>query len=253
MAAATFARQHLGIDYPTGDGKPMAETDWHRIVMMALIQMLDRWFADDREVYVAGNMLVYYVPGDKRKHVSPDVFVVFGVPKKLRGCFLVWQEGRAPRVVIEITSKSTKKEDLKTKMALYRDVLKVEEYFLFDPLGEYLQPRLQGYRLLQGDYTPIDLVAGRMPSKALKLHLEADRANLRLYDPATETWLPTPEERADKEHDRAERERARAEREHERAERERQRAQALQEEVERLRQVAKGRKAPRRKQQGEQE
>src|SRR4029077_17273552 len=94
------------IEYPTSDGKPMAETDWHRIVMMVLIQILDRWFADKRDVYVAGNMLVYYVPGNKRRHVSPDVFVVFGVPKRLRGCFLVWEEGKAPSVVIEITSKT---------------------------------------------------------------------------------------------------------------------------------------------------
>src|SRR5437870_1134107 len=103
MATTTFQpeKPHKQIDYPTGDGNPMAETDWHRLVMTNSIQMLDRWFAGDGDIYVAGNMLMYYVPGNKRKHVSPDVFVVFGVPKKPRGCFLVWEEGKAPAVVIE--------------------------------------------------------------------------------------------------------------------------------------------------------
>jgi Uma2 family endonuclease len=241
------------IDYPTSDGKPMAETDWHRIVMTAVIQMLDRWFAGDREIYVAGNMLMYYVPGNKRKHVSPDVFVVFGVPKKLRGCFLVWEEGKAPAVVIEITSKTTKKEDMNKKMVLYREVLKVTEYFLFDPLGDYLKPRLEGYRLHHGTFVSIEQVEGRLPSNMLDLHLQAEGTDLRLYDPRTGTWLPTPDERADqagqradrehergdREHERAERERERADREHERAEREGQRANDLEKELERLRQASK--------------
>jgi Uma2 family endonuclease len=208
MATDAFQREKATrkIEYATSDGKPMAETLWHRIVMMALIQMLDRWFADRREVYVAGNMLVYYVPGNKRKHVSPDVFVVFGVPKKLRGCFLVWEEGKAPTVVIEVTSKTTKQEGLKTKMALYQDVLKVKEYFLFDPLGDYLKPRLQGYWLDKGVLAPIAALEGRLPSNILGLHLEAESTNLRLYDPGSGTWLPTLEERVEREHERAERE-----------------------------------------------
>src|SRR5438445_12266336 len=103
MTTATYPRK---TDYPTSDGKPMAETDWHRKVMIALIQVLDHWFAGKPMVYVSGNMLVYYVPGDKRRHVSPDVFVVVGVRKKDRDYFLIWEEGKAPTLVIEVTSKS---------------------------------------------------------------------------------------------------------------------------------------------------
>src|SRR4030081_1006319 len=136
----------IAVEYPTSDGKPMEETDWTRNLMMALIQVLQHWFAAKSDVYVSGNMLVYYVPGDKRRHVSPDVFVVVGVRKHDRDYFLVWEEGKTPTVVIEVTSKSTMQEDLKKKMVLYKDVFKVKEYFLFDPLGDYLKPRLQGYR-----------------------------------------------------------------------------------------------------------
>jgi Uma2 family endonuclease len=184
------------VRYPTSDGRPMAETDIHRDQMVALIQMLEYFFADRLEVYVSGNLLLYYVPGNKRKHISPDVFVVFGVAKKKRLYYLAWEEGKNPSVVIEISSKSTKQEDLKKKFELYRDVLQVQEYFLFDPRGEYLQPRLQGFRLRDGEYAPIQLVDGRMPSDILGLELEPEGTSLHLFDPKAGKRLLTPSERA---------------------------------------------------------
>jgi Uma2 family endonuclease len=176
----------------------MAETDYHILILTALRQILDFKFADDPMVYVSGNLLMYYVRGNKRKHVSPDVFVVKGVPKGKRLYYLTWKEGKTPSAIIEVTSKSTRKEDTDTKFMLYRDVLKVKEYFLFDPFGDYLKPdRLRGYRLQKGEYAPIALVDGRMPSRVLGVHLEPDADTLRLYDPETKTWLLTPDERAD--------------------------------------------------------
>lgn len=176
----------------------MAETDFHRILMNALIGTLDFRFADDPMLYVSGNLLMYYVRGNKRKHVSPDVFVVKGVKKMKRLYYLTWEEGKTPNAVIEITSKSTRREDLQTKFVLYRDVLKVKEYFMFDPFGEYLKPeRFRGYRLRKGEYMPIALVDGRMPSQVLGLHLERDGHTLRLYDPEARKWLPTVDERAE--------------------------------------------------------
>lgn len=173
----------------------MGESDWHRHVMFDLLHALDHWFAAKPLVYVSGNLLVYFVPGDKRQRVSPDVFVVFGVPKRNRPYFLAWEERKSPTVVIEVTSKKTMQEDLQKKWTIYRDVLKVKEYIVFDPRGEFLKPRLQGYRLRKGAYVPIEMVDGRLPSKVLDLHFEADRTNLRLFDPATNTWLLTPEQR----------------------------------------------------------
>ncbi len=184
------------IDYPTSDGKPMAETDHHRELMQALIQTLQTWFAANKRIYVSGNLMYYYVPGDKRRHVSPDVFVVRGVPNQRRLCYLAWEEGKHPSVVIELTSRSTRREDTHKKFELYRDKLKVKEYFLYDPYGDYLKPQLQGYRLVKGEYVPIALRDGRMPSQILGLHLEADGNDVRLYDPAANRWLPTPLERA---------------------------------------------------------
>jgi Uma2 family endonuclease len=182
----------------------MAETDGHRELMFDLIKMLQAFFAAMSQVYVSGNLLVFYQRGNRRKHVSPDVFVVKGVEKRRRPNYLVWEEGKGPQVVIELTSSSTRKEDTDKKFALYREVLKVREYFLFDPLGDYLKPRLQGYRLRQGEYRLIRPVAGRLPSQVLGLHLEQDGNALRLWDPATGQWLPTPDRRAEQAEQRAE-------------------------------------------------
>jgi len=182
------------VDYPTGDGKPMAETDLHRILMLALIETLRAFFVAQRLVYVSGNLLVFYERGNKRKHVSPDVFVVRGVSKRMRDNYLIWKEGKAPEIAIELTSKSTRKEDTVRKYALYRDVLKVKEYFLFDPRAEYLDPPFQGYRLRAGEYVPIAPMGGRLSSHVLGLHLERDGSDLRLWNPATGLWLLTPDE-----------------------------------------------------------
>jgi len=188
------------IRYPTSDGRPMAETDLHSDVMVDSKQTLDLRFADDPNVYVSGNLLMFYVPENKRRHVAPDVFVVKGVTKKKRENYLVWEEGKSPDAIIEITSKSTRKEDTVKKFELYRDELKVREYILFDPRGEYLQPKLQGFRLSRGDYVPIAPVAGRLPSNVLGLHLEENDVELRFWDPEIGKWLPTLREQVRREH-----------------------------------------------------
>jgi hypothetical protein len=122
------------------------------------------------------------------------VFVVKGVAKRERRNFLTWQEGKGPDLVIDLTSASTREEDQEDKFQLYQDVLQVREYFLFDPIGEYLQPRLQGFSLQAGRYAPIAEVNGRLPSGVLGLQLEVSGSELRFCNPATGQWLPTPQE-----------------------------------------------------------
>jgi Uma2 family endonuclease len=201
----TPARHEPDVDYPTSDSRPMGETDLHRQDMFDVINTLAAHFAADPNVYVSGNLLVYYERGNKRKHVSPDAFVVRGVPKlPPRDYYLIWEEGKSPDVVIEITSKTTRREDQHKKWALYRDVLKVPEYFQFDPTEDYLKPPMQGFRLIGEEYVPIEPVAGRLPSEVLGLHLERDGTELRLYDPATGQRLLTPQEHADEAERRAE-------------------------------------------------
>ena len=78
------------------------------------------------------------------------------------------------------------------KRDLYRDVLQVPEYFIFDPTEDYLKPPLQGFRLVDGEYARIEPVAGRLPSDVLGLHLERDGEELRLYDPARRSRVLRP-------------------------------------------------------------
>jgi Uma2 family endonuclease len=171
----------------------MAETDVHRDLMAQLIEVLRRFYAG-QQVYVTGNVLVFYQPGNRRRHVSPDVWLARGVANHQRPNYLIWQEPRGPEFVIEMTSSSTQREDQTTKFALYRDTLRVREYFLFDPEGDYLDPQLQGYRLRGNVYQRVRPRDGRLPSQVTGLHLEQDGNQLRLWDPATQAWLPTPGE-----------------------------------------------------------
>ena len=115
---------------------------------------LSQYFRDDPHVYVAADLLLYYVEGDPKEFVVPDVFVVRGAPKGERRIYKLWEEGRAPDVVFEITSASTRREDLGTKRVLYAD-LGVKEYFVFDPTGEDLRPPLRAFRLSGSDYQPL--------------------------------------------------------------------------------------------------
>ena len=181
--------------YPTGDGKPMAEDTLHREQMAYCCDALKYRFASRPDVYVAGNDFVYYQEGSPRIRVSPDCYVVIGVEKKRRKSYKIWDEnGIAPAVVFEITSKATQKEDVEDKRPLYEQTLRVAEYFQFDPTGDYLQTRLQGQRLQGGTYQNIELRDNRLWSEQLQLELVVQNDTLRFYDPATSEWLPTYEE-----------------------------------------------------------
>jgi Uma2 family endonuclease len=195
------------VDYPTGDGKPVGETPTHRDNLLFLIEMLRTWYTRNPDVYISGNMFLYYEEGNKHKHVSPDVFLVHGVPKDSdMRYYATWeQQGKGPDFVVEMTSPTTRKEDTEKKFRLYQDVLHVPEYFLFDPFAEYLKPPLRGYRLRRGKYVRIRPVEGRLPSEVTGLHLERNEEELRLYDPSTKMWVPTPREEAERAKAEAER------------------------------------------------
>lgn len=190
-AATTKARE---IYYPESDGRPMAETDLHRKMMIALLHALEEYFRNTPEVYVAGNLLLYYEKGNPKASCAPDVFLVRGVPKGDRRTYRLWEEGKAPNLVIELTSKSTRQEDTDNKPALYTQ-LGVEEYFMFDPLNEYLRPPLIGYRLDKGEYVRMEpSTNGRFKSEVTGLELGTLNGWLRFFDPATGLPLRTPAE-----------------------------------------------------------
>jgi Uma2 family endonuclease len=190
-------RPRKPIVYPTSDGKPMAETDKHCDLMIYARQALKVYYLDRPDVYVSGNNFLFWQEGDPKKRVSPDCYIVFGVGMRQRDSYKAWEEGgKLPDVVFEFTSRKTRGEDTHTKRPLYEQVLKVKEYFLFDPTGDYLKPRLQGYRLEGESYVPLELAGGRLYSELLELELVQEGENLYLYDPARGERLLTPVELA---------------------------------------------------------
>ncbi len=182
------------IEYPESDGKPMAETPVHLKVMLHCIRALEAHFADVPDIYVSGNMLLYYEKG-KRSSVAPDVFVVRGVPKEEdRDVYLLWREGKAPCFVLEVTSKTTREEDQTSKKSRYAR-LGVEEYFLFDPRSEYLHPRFQGLVLIGGAYQPLRPAPdGGLTSRTLGITFLPQGKSLRMTDAKTGSLLLTYEE-----------------------------------------------------------
>jgi len=170
----------------------MAETDRHRDQMLGTLHALQVHFLDNPQVYISGNIFVYYLDeSGKRQSVSPDILVVFGVEKKERRVYKIDEEGKAPEVVIELTSPSTKNEDLILKHYIYAN-LGVREYFLFDPFCDTLQPALRGFRLKGGEYVPI--AGNTFYSEILGLELKAEKNQMRLYNPKTGERLLTPAE-----------------------------------------------------------
>lgn len=181
---------YTDIDYPDSDGKPMAESDYQRPYIVYGTEALDIFFANQPEVYVSGNLLIYYEQGNPKACVAPDVFVVFNRPKGKRSSYKVWQEDHQyPSFVLEITSKSTVSEDQGTKRGLYA-FWGVSEYFQYDPSADYLEPPLQGHHLIDGNYLPLPattLPGGGLSiaSQVLGLALRLEQGELRFYDPKT--------------------------------------------------------------------
>ena len=205
------------VDYPDSDGLPMAENESQFWPILYVGSALDRYYQDREDVYVVGNLLVYYQEGDASKSVSPDLMVVLGAPKHVRSSYRVWEEPKAPDFVLEIASESTYRTDQGEKRDTYAD-MGVMEYWQYDPVGTYLDPPLLGFRLVEGRYVPIPattqegglLVLGS-EVLGLELHLRLGapvREALHFYDPVRGEYLRTYREA-----DRAREEEAQARRE----------------------------------------
>jgi Uma2 family endonuclease len=181
--------------YPESDGKPMGETQVHREEMAYLIDALGDWYGSDPNVHVGGNLFLYYVKGRPQFSVCPDVYVVKGVPKEPpRRIYKVWEEGKVPNLVIEVTSDSSQDEDTDEKKSLY-ERLGVDEYILFDPFGDYLSPRLQGFHLAGGRYRQAPLESdSSLLSRTTGVRLRVHGERVQVIDPATGSPIPRYEE-----------------------------------------------------------
>jgi Uma2 family endonuclease len=187
--------------YPESDGAPLGETHVHVRAILYLFSVLTNLYKLIRQrndVFVAADMFLYYERGNPKAQKSPDVMVIFGVDGTIeRRTFKIWEENAVPAVIFEITSTSTWVEDLMNKSALYAH-LGVKEYFIFDPLSEFLgDTALRGVRLYEGEYVDIQPHDdGSYTSDELGVRIAEDGHLLRVIDLETGKPVLTPEESA---------------------------------------------------------
>ena len=224
--------------YPDTDGKPMAVSDYHRKLLTWTLQALEAHFAQNSEVYVSGDIMMYYEEGDPWTSISPDVLVCFGINPKPRLTYKTWEEGKAPDFVMEFSSKTTYDKDLDEKMDVYAS-LEIQDYFLYDAEGLYLPTPLMGFTLVDDAYVAITADDdGGIRSSVLGLDFRLRDGVIAIYDPIAGEWVQTraetAEARAEQESTRAETAEARAEQESTRAETAEAEAAQLREEIARL-------------------
>ena len=187
-----YAPTNENIYYPDSDGEPMAATDLHRDQLIWTLQTLETHFASQPEVYISGDILMYYEKGVPRRVVAPDVLVTFGIPRGPRRTYKVWEEGKTPDFVMEFSSESTYENDLSGKRELYAE-LDIQDYFLYDAEGLYLPSPLIGFQLVDGVYVDVPIgVNGRLRSPVLGLEFHVGDEGLGIYNPLTREWLQTP-------------------------------------------------------------
>jgi hypothetical protein len=188
MTATSPTAQTTPIVYPSTDGEPVAETYDHLYAILTTLEVLKQYLAG-RQATVLANQFLYYAQGFPKVRTAPDVMVIFDVAPSGRDNYKTWEEGQVPVVIFEMTSPSTQDQDKTFKKTLYEQ-LGVQEYWLFDPKGEWIAEKLQGYRLREDTYTPIT----DSRSEPLQLRLTVEGKLISFYREDTGEKLLIPDE-----------------------------------------------------------
>ena len=225
-SSARPAEQSAGdIEYPYSDGNWLAETPRHVDAILYAFTTLRNRFAGSSLVQVGANMNLYYQEGDVEKRLVPDLFVVRGLAALPETSYRVWEAGRPPGFVLEVSSRASAERDRGVKRALYASI-GVTEYWRFNPVG-VLQggsrpgQRLEGSALVGLGYELLELAAdGSIRSAVLDLDVRVDSRPgmehvLRFRDPCSGedllTFQESEQRRVEAEQARAEAETARTE------------------------------------------
>jgi Uma2 family endonuclease len=141
--------------------------------------------------WVLGDQAHYWIRGDYRRYVSPDVSVVDGpTPDPLPNVYMAWQD--PPLLfVAEVGSEDSVDRDLREKPLIYERLLKAREYLYAYPLRDDLRM----WRIADGIYQPVAMIGGRFWSETLELWFGFDDTGfLRIYTPDGEMLLTQEEE-----------------------------------------------------------
>lgn len=206
--------------------EPEMESSLHSTQLMLLHETLD-WLWQERDDYFLGANLTVYFSREQlktRDFRGPDFFVVQGVAKHPRNSWVVWEEGgRYPDVIVELLSGSTEDIDRTIKIDIYAERFRTPEYFWYSPQTD----EFQGLRLRSTEYEEIaPNENGWRWSEELQLYLGVFNHQLRYFHPNGEL-VPTVQEAARLERQKAQQEAQRADQETQRAEQEAKRATRL--------------------------
>ncbi|MCC5637761.1 Uma2 family endonuclease [Nostoc sp. CHAB 5844] len=219
------------IIYPETDGQPIAENTKQFELIVLIKKNLDLLFANEPNVFVAGDLFWYPVEDDNMTRRAPDVMVAFGRSKGDRGSYLQWQEDNIPpQVVFEILSPSNTAKEMIVKYKFY-DRYGVEEYYIYDPQTTELSGWLRSENELAEIPQMINWVSPR-----LGIRFELSDGELQIYRPDGQkflTYLELAQQR--------EQAQIAAEQERQRAEQERQRAEQAETQLESLRTLLRDR------------
>ncbi|TAF02518.1 MAG: Uma2 family endonuclease [Nostocales cyanobacterium] len=192
--------------FPPGDlysDEPSLESELHLRQIILLISCLQWLWRTRNDFYATGNLSIYYkYPPTKSEYFrSPDFFVVLGTERKTRKSWVVWEEdGKYPNFILEILSPTTANTDREFKKELYQNTFRTPDYFWFDPYTL----EFAGFHLVDGEYQPLTAnEKGHLWSHQLGLYLGIHDGLLR-YFTAEGNLVPTPEESAEQEAQKAE-------------------------------------------------
>jgi Uma2 family endonuclease len=182
-------------EYPSGDGTPLAETFAHVYAILMALEVLKQ-FLEGQQATVLANQFMHYVKDGTKGTVAPDVMVIFGVEPGGRDSYVIEKEGAVPSVVFEMTSPGTKAVDKGNKKNLYAG-LGVQEYWLFDPKGEWIKDKLDGYRLISVEEDRIlvnryeQITDGISQPLGLRLVVEGDLIGFYRLDNGQKLLIPS--------------------------------------------------------------
>lgn len=185
IRGSAFMLTHMPISpellaiYPETDGEPMGDsTEQIAWIIFLVVNFQDR-FADDPNVFVAGNHFWYPVEGQPGIRVAPDTMIVFGRPKAHRSSYLQWLEAHVPpQVVFEVQSPGNSAAEMAEKRAFY-DRYGVEEYYIYD----FTRGRLLGCRRMEGGpLVDVPRMKGWV-SPRLGVRFDLEDGELRIFHP----------------------------------------------------------------------
>lgn len=182
---STYLDKKDTIIYPDSDGKPMADNTKQFNWIVLIKEGLEAMYAQDPNVFVAGDLLWYPVEGNPRIRKAPDVMVVFGRPKGDRGSYKQWEEGNiAPQVVFEINSPGNTPAEMSQKLVFYQNY-GVQEYYFYDPDTNELLVWLR-----EGEHF-VEVEVGKewqSPLLGVRFVLDFEEGTMHLYRPTGERF-----------------------------------------------------------------